>query len=68
MRKLFSLTVLAAAMATATAAQAPDGPVQRDQFCYMECQYRCYVTNPGGGPDWTQCYLDCARERCGWNG
>lgn len=68
MRRLFSVTVLAAAMATATAAQAPGGPAQRNDFCYMECQYRCYATNPGGGPAWTQCYLDCARERCGWNG
>ena len=64
MRKLFSVTGLAAAMATATAAQAPDGPVQRHDFCYMECQYRCYAQHPGGGPAWTACYVACAETMC----
>ncbi len=32
--------------------------------CYTECQYRCYVQHPGGGPAWTACYLACAEERC----
>jgi len=64
MRKLFSVTVLAAAMASATAAQAPDGPAGRNQFCYMECQYRCFAQHPGGGAAWTQCYVACARTMC----
>ena len=64
MRRLFSVTVLAAAMATATTAQAPDGPGQRNDFCYMECQYRCFAQYPGGGPAWTQCYVTCAETMC----
>ena len=64
MRKLFSITVIAAAMATATAAQAPDGPVQSNDFCYLECQYRCYVEHPGGGPAWTACYVACGQTMC----
>jgi len=64
MRRLFSVTVLAAAMATATAAQAPNGPVQRNDFCYMECQYRCFAQHPGGGPAWTQCYVACGKAMC----
>ena len=64
MRKLFSLTILGVAMATASAAQAPDGPTQRKDFCYMECQYRCYAQHPGGGPAWTQCYVACAQTMC----
>ncbi|NJC41062.1 hypothetical protein GGQ87_001320 [Brevundimonas alba] len=68
MRKLFSLTVLAAAMATATAAQAPNAPVQRNDLCYIECQYRCYAQYPGGGPAWTQCYIACAQTKCSSGG
>lgn len=70
MRKLFSVAVMAAglSLAAASSAQAPTTSTQRNDFCYLECQYRCYVTNPGGGPDWTQCYLACAREKCGWDG
>ncbi|HYC75139.1 hypothetical protein [Brevundimonas sp.] len=64
MRKLFSVTVLAAAMATATAAQAPDGPDQRNDYCYQQCQYRCFAAHPGGGPAWTQCYVTCAETNC----
>ena len=63
MRKLFSVTVLAAAMATATAAQAPEGTVKRNDFCYMECQYRCYAQHPGGGPAWPQCYVTSAETK-----
>jgi len=33
--------------------------------CYTECQYRCYVVHPGGGPSWEACYLACAADRCG---
>jgi hypothetical protein len=70
MRKLFSVAVLAAglSLAAASSAQAPTGSTQRNDFCYLECQYRCYVTNPGGGPAWTLCYQACAREKCGWDG
>ena len=64
MRKLFSVAVLAAAMASATAAQAPDGPARQSSLCYLECQYRCYYTNPGGGPDWTACYVACMQANC----
>ena len=64
MRKLFSVTILAAAMATATAAQAPDGPTQRNDLCDLECQYRCYYAHPGGGPGWTQCYVACGQANC----
>ena len=64
MRKLFSVTVLVAAMATATAAQAPDGPSRRNDLCVIECQFRCHYTNPGGGPDWTACYVACAKANC----
>ena len=64
MRKLFSLTILGVAMATASAAQAPDKPIQRNDFCYMECQYRCYAQYPGGGPAWTQCYVTCGQTNC----
>jgi len=61
---LLSLTVLAASMATATAAQAPDAPRRANDFCYMECQYRCFAQHPGGGPAWTECYLACAQANC----
>ena len=64
MRKLISVAILAATMATATAAQTPAGPIQREDFCYLECQYRCFATHPGGGPAWTQCYVTCARTNC----
>ncbi len=64
MRKLFSVSVLAAVLATATAAQAPDTPMQRNSLCYLECQYRCYYAHPGGGPAWTQCYVTCGQTNC----
>lgn len=38
---------------------------QRSNPCYWECQYRCYVAHPGGGPAWQECYLACARGVCG---
>ena len=67
MRKLFSMAVLTAALSLAavSSAETPTTPVQRDNFCYMECQYRCYIAHPGGGPAWQDCYLQCARDRCG---
>jgi hypothetical protein len=64
MRKLFSVTLAAAAMATASAAQAPGGPDQRSDLCYLECQYRCFAQYPGGGPAWTQCYVTCGQTNC----
>ena len=62
MRKLFSLT--AVAMAAATAAQAPDGPTRLNDLCYLECQYRCFYAHPGGGPDWTACDIACGQANC----
>lgn len=64
MRKLFSVTVMAAALATATAAQTPEATTSRTTLCYLECQYRCYAAHPGGGPAWTQCYITCGRTNC----
>jgi len=66
MRKLFSVAVLTAglSLAAASSAQAPTGSTQRNDLCYLECQYRCYYAHPGGGPAWTQCYLTCAAEKC----
>ena len=70
MRRLFSIAVLTAglSLAAASSAQTPTHAVQQSDICYMECQYRCYLTNPGGGPAWQQCYLQCARDRCGYVG
>lgn len=64
MRKHLSIATIigALALASATSAQAP---VPRNDLCYLSCQYQCYASNPGGGPGWTQCYLDCARDQCG---
>ena len=45
--------------ATATAADQ-----RRNNFCYTQCQYQCYVAHPGGGPAWETCYLACARTQC----
>lgn len=68
MRRLFSVAALATGMflASASTAQAPYTSTQRDNYCYTECQYRCYAIHPGGGSAWEQCYLACARERCGY--
>ena len=70
MRRLFSTAALTAGLflAAASTAQTPTAPVQRNDVCYMECQMRCYIIHPGGGPAWTQCYLQCAAERCGYVG
>ncbi|WP_298096827.1 hypothetical protein [Brevundimonas sp.] len=69
MRRLFSTAALTAGLflAAASSAQTPS-PDQRNDFCYLECQYRCYIIYPGGGPAWTRCYLQCAAERCGYVG
>ncbi|KQW86702.1 hypothetical protein [Brevundimonas sp. Root1279] len=64
MRKLYNAAILGAAVMM-TAASASQAPVQRNSLCYLECQYRCYATNPGGGAAWQACYLQCARDRCG---
>jgi hypothetical protein len=70
MRRLFSIAVMTAglSLAAASSAQTPTTPVQRNDFCYLECQYRCYILHPGGGPVWEQCYLQCAADRCGYVG
>jgi hypothetical protein len=64
MRKPISLIALAAALSLAGVSTAQT-PTQRHDFCYMSCQYQCYAVHPGGGPAWTQCYLDCATAQCG---
>ena len=66
MHKLISAAVISAGLflSTASAAQAPS----RNDICYMQCQYQCYIAHPGGGPAWTQCYFACARAQCGYVG
>ena len=64
MRKLYNAAILGAAVLL-TAASASTAPIQRNNLCYIECQYRCYAAHPGGGPAWEACYLACARDVCG---
>lgn len=64
MRRHFGLAALTAAF-TLAGASAAQAPVARNDLCYLSCQYQCYAAHPGGGPAWTQCYLDCARDQCG---
>ncbi|HWQ86859.1 hypothetical protein [Brevundimonas sp.] len=70
MRRLFHVVALSTGLflASASAAQAPYASNQRNDFCYTECQYRCYAVYPGGGAAWQQCYLACARDKCGYVG
>jgi len=68
MRRLISIAVMTASLSLAAASSAQTPTAQRNDFCYLECQYRCYLIYPGGGPAWTQCYLQCAAERCGYVG
>ena len=62
MRRIISVATLAAAMSVAavSTAAAPD----RSQLCFMRCQYECMAIYPGGSPEWQQCYVACAAERC----
>ena len=59
-RTLLALT-LALGMAGAGAAGASD---QRNSLCYLQCQYQCYATHPGGGAAWEACYLACMGTQC----
>jgi hypothetical protein len=51
--------VSALSLTSATAAQTPGS-----DLCYKICQYQCFYEHPGGGPEWTQCYLACAETQC----
>jgi hypothetical protein len=68
MRRLFRVAALSTGLflASASAAQAPYVSSQANDLCYFECQLRCYVAWPGGGPGWRACYLACAAEKCGY--
>ena len=52
---------LCAFVATASAAQAHRGAAD---FCYLQCQYECYIQFPGGGEQWRQCYVACGATKC----
>ena len=70
MRKLFSLLILSAglSLAAASSAQAPTTSTQRNDLCYLECQYRCLYAHPGYGPGYQECYMACAVANCGYIG
>lgn len=59
-----TLLALTLAFGMAGAGAAGTGDQRRNSLCYLQCQYQCYATNPGGGPAWEACYLACAATQC----
>ena len=62
--KRFAVSALTGVAMLVAAVPAGGATTRQASLCYLGCQYECYAKHPGGGPDWEQCYLSCARTRC----
>ena len=69
MRKIASIAVagVVAGFAAAPSSAGLPGlePQRQHNLCYTACRIECQYLNPGDQQAITQCYIQCAIDRCG---